>query len=606
MNNHLPISRLIVCVIMTVVAPNALAGPPNIVYILADDLGLGDVRSYTANSPVDTPNIDRIAASGMRFTNAHSPSAVCTPTRYGILTGQYAWRTSLKSGVLTPYQPALIDPNRITVAEMLHEHGYTAGMYGKWHLGMNWTTTDGLPPAGDGSNVDHSVPFTGGPVDNGFDDFYGNDAINYPPYAFIEDNLVLGTQTGTFGGSEPYRFGPRFDDFEPVDLLPAYTERAVQFVNNNANGDDPFFMYMPLSAPHSPIVPPDFIPQTGTNYDRFILTVDWAVGQVLDALEANGIDDDTIVLFASDNGVSKNYSTSDSISSGFIDGVPLRGQKADIWEAGHRIPFMVRWDGQVQPGATSDEYVELVDFFATAAEIVGQSYPPSVAEDSYSLVPVLTGETLEGPIRAAGVNHSINGTFAIRQTDANGTEWKLIFNSGSGGWTNPVGTMVDPHAVISDFSALQLYNMTTDVGEQQNLLADGVTLAEQQQVLAMQDLLRQYIDGGHSTQSLLGDLNGDEAIDETDWGLFKAGFNTDMSGLSPLATYVLGDLNGDLTNDFQDFTLFRNSYDAFHGLGSLQKLVNSVPEPASVRFALLAFACISVGRGAQLRPPKQH
>jgi arylsulfatase A len=606
MNTRLHEFFLIVCAITAGAHPDASAKQPNIVFILADDLGRGDVRSYTANSPVDTPNIDRIATAGMRFTNAHSPSAVCTPTRYGILTGRYSWRTSLTSGVLTPYQSALIEPNRTTVADLLHDQGYATAAYGKWHLGMNWTTTDGAAPAGNGSNVDHSVPFTGGPIDHGFDDFFGNDAINYPPYAYIEDNLVLGEKVGTFGTGEPYRAGPIFAGFDPVEFLPAYTERAVQFVNDKAGGDDPFFVYMPLTAPHSPIVPPDFIPQTGTDYDRYILTVDWAVGQVLDALDANGIDDDTIVLFASDNGVSKNYSTSDSISPGFVDGVPLRGQKADIWEAGHRIPFIVRWDGHVQGGSTSDEYVELNDFFATAAEIVGQTLPPSVAEDSYSLLPVLEGETLDGPLRAAGVNHSINGTFAIRQTDDNGTEWKLIFNNGSGGWTNPVGTMVDPHAVISDFSALQLYNMTTDVGEQHNLLADGVTNTEEQLVLSMQNLLQQYLSSGHSKQSLLGDLNGDNSINEMDWNTYKASFDADMSGQSALATYSLGDLNGDRANDFYDFVLFRNAYDAFNGAGSLERLVHAVPEPASMRFALLALACISVGRGAQLRPPKQH
>ena len=476
---------------------------PNIVYILADDLGLGDVRSYTTNSPINTPNIDAIATNGMRFTNAHSPSAVCTPTRYGVLTGQYAWRTSLKSGVLESYESSLIDPNRQTVAEYFQGQGYDTAAFGKWHLGMDWQTTDGQAPTSDGSNVDHSKPFSGGPLDHGFDTYFGDGTINFPPYAYIEGNQVLGTPlTETSPGPTGVnRRGPADPNYNQVDSLPTIINRATQYIGDRAtaNDTDPFFMYVPLSAPHAPIVPPDFIPESvGDGYDRFIATVDWAVGQVTGELQAQGIADDTMIVFTSDNGVSKGFSTSDNISPGFVDGTALRGQKADIHEAGHRIPLLVQWAGQVQAGAVSDQYVELNDFFATAVDMLGNEAAAGAMGDSISMLDILTGEETGATRRVAGVNHSFKGMFAVRTFDEDGTEWKLIFGDGTGGFTSPRGTKIDPTADITNYASLQLYNMTLDVGEQNNLLADGVSLDEQARVDQMHGLLQQFISSGES------------------------------------------------------------------------------------------------------------
>ncbi len=557
--------------------------------------------SYTANSPVDTPNIDQIASRGIRFTNAHSPSAVCSPTRYGILTGRYSWRTRLKSGVVQSYESALIDDSRTTVAELLQENGYATAAFGKWHLGMNWVTTDGAAPHPFGTNVDHSQPFTGGPVDHGFDTYFGDGTINFPPYAYVENNQVQGTLSETFGGGPGgNRFGPKSPDYEQIDSLPAVTNRTVQYINDKAQEEEPFFVYMPLSAPHSPIVPPAFIPNTGTDYDRFILTVDWAVGQVLDALETNGIDDETIIFFASDNGVAKLFSTSDNISPGFVDGTPLRGQKTDIFEAGHRIPFVVRWDGHVQPGSTSDEYVELNDLYATLAQVIKQPLSPTLAPDSNSILPLLEGEAFDSPLREAGVNHSNKGTFAIRQIDDQGNEWKLTFNAGSGGLSTPEGTNIDPNAVITDFSILQLYNLATDVGEQTNLLADGVSAAEQQRVLDLQALLQRYMVDGQSTTALLGDLNSDNLLSAADWVIYKAGFDQDLSALTPLKSYAMGDLNGDLVNDHADFVLFQNAYDEANGAGALAAV--AVPEPSSLSVLFLGIGVVCVWKVSRKRP----
>ncbi len=314
---------LVVCVfaLWAHASTAAAQNRPNIVYILADDMGLGDVRSFTANSPVDTPNLSRIANGGMSFTNAHSPSAACSPTRYGVLTGQYAWRTRLKSGVVKSHERALIAPDRTTVADMLQQQGYSTAAFGKWHLGMNWQTTDGQAPALDGSNVDYSQPFTGGPTDHGFDSYFGDDIINNAPFTFIKDSQTVGIPSIPFGN------GLKTPGYEQVDSLPAYTQRAVQYINDQASAADPFFMFMALTAPHAPIVPPDFIPNVGTNYERFIATVDWSVGQVLDALEAQGIGAQTMFVFASDNGMSERFSTSPGISRGYVNGTLLRGQR---------------------------------------------------------------------------------------------------------------------------------------------------------------------------------------------------------------------------------------------------------------------------------------
>ncbi len=288
--------------------------------------------------------------------------------------------------------------------------------------------------------------------------------------------------------------------------MPTIARKSVEYINSQAKGDKPFFLYMPLTAPHSPIVPMKSTPELERTYDyesldkyeQFIATVDWTVGEVLDALGSQGIRDETIIVFASDNGVSKNFASSDRVSPGFVDGKPLRGQKADIWEGGHRIPLIVEWKGRVEAGSESKQYVELNDFYATVADVLNAELDDDVAEDSYSILPILEGKTLPEPLREGGVNHSINGKFAVRQFDKEGNEWKLIFGSGSGGFTSPKGPKVNPQEDVSDLSLLRLYNLTADPGEQKSLLTVGGTSDTQPKARELQALLRRYITSGRS------------------------------------------------------------------------------------------------------------
>ena len=469
---------------------------PNIVYILADDMGLGDVRCFTnkenapVNSPVVTPYIDSIATAGMRFTNAHSPAAVCSPTRYGVLTGRYAWRTRMKRGVVKAYERALIESGRSTVGNLLQDHGYHTAAIGKWHLGMNWQDANGKHTQSR-KQIDFTKPILEGPVARGFDIYYGDDIINWGPFRWIQNDLALDLKQH-----------PHIER----QVMPTLASKSVEYINSQAKSDKPFFLYMPLTAPHAPIVPMQSTPQLESTYgygslkkyEQFIATVDWTVGEVLKVLDAQQIRNDTMIVFASDNGVSKNFASSDNVSPGFLDAKPLRGQKADIWEGGHRIPLIVEWQGRVQAGATSDEYVELNDFYATVADLLGADMADNVAEDSYSFLTILEGKTLSSPLREAGVNHSLNGKFAVRQLDKKGNEWKLIFGSGSGGFSSPKGININPETNVSDLSELRLYNLTTDPSEQKSLLGSGGTPEAQTKARELQTLLQRYIASGRS------------------------------------------------------------------------------------------------------------
>ena len=471
-------------------------GSPNIIYILADDMGRGDVRCYTnketapVNSPVVTPNIDSIASAGMRFTNAHSPSAVCSPTRYGILTGRYAWRTRLKRGVVKAYERALIENGRSTVGNLLQDHGYDTAAIGKWHLGMNWQDANGRHTQ-NGKQVDFTKPILEGPTDRGFDIYYGDDIINWGPFRWIQNDRVLDVK------QHPHI---------PVEVMPTIAQKSVAYINAQAKSGKPFFLYLPLTAPHAPIVPMKSTAELEkiydygslTKYEQFIATVDWTVGEVLNALKSQGIREKTMIVFAADNGVSKNFASSDDISPGFLDGKPLRGQKADIWEGGHRIPLIVEWKGHVQAGSTSDEYVELNDFYATVADLLDAEIADDAAEDSYSILPIFEGEVRSSLLREAGVNHSLNGKFAVRQIDDQGNEWKLIFGSGSGGFSAPKGANIDPRADLSGLSQLRLYNLTTDPSEKNSLLSGGGNTDAQAKARELHAVLQRYIKSGRS------------------------------------------------------------------------------------------------------------
>lgn len=476
-------------VTIVVLAWNSVAAEtPNIVLILADDMGYGDPACYNAESKVRTPSIDRLASQGIRFTDAHTPSSVCSPTRYGLLTGRYCWRTRLKQSVLWPWDEPLIDPARLTLPAMLGEHGYHTACIGKWHLGWNWPTTDGssindVLGIGEhninvrgpfGEKIDFSRPVTDGPIERGFNEFFGVDLPNFPPYTFIENDHVVVAPTdrkpeGMFGHP-----GPMAPGWDLTKVLPKLAEKAVDYIDRRAQDKTgkSFFLYLPLTAPHTPIAPAESFSgrSRAGSYGDFVEEVDWTVGEVLAAIEKNGLADDTLVVFTSDNGSPARDGTGMSGPTrsvvtrfGHDPSRPWRGIKADIWDGGHRVPFVVRWPGVVQPGTESDQLVCLTDWMATIAAIVGHELPDDAAEDSVSFLPLLKGESSGETPRQSIVHHSLNGTFAFR--DGN---WKLVVdNLGSGGFTKPA--VVKPK---SDGPQGQLYNLKDDPGEEENLWSE--------------------------------------------------------------------------------------------------------------------------------------
>lgn len=477
---------------------------PNIVYILCDDLGYGDVKPLNPDSKIATPAFDRLAAEGLVFTDMHSGSAVCSPTRYGILTGRYAWRSKLQKGVLGGLSPRLIEPGRMTVAQLLKQHGYHTATIGKWHLGMDWVKLPGqqvtelaIETPQQVWNVDYAKPIAGGPNSVGFDYYYGISAsLDMVPYTYIENDrvsvlptldksfaMMVGRQTGQT------RKGPAAPQFEAAHVLPDLTSKAVEYIGSraaNAKNGTPFFLYLPLASPHTPILPTGpWQDKSGLNpYADFVMQTDDAIGQVLTALDQHGLRDNTLVLVTSDNGCSPQAKFEELVPKGHNPSYVFRGHKADIYEGGHRIPFLARWPGQVKAGTRSDQLLCLTDFMATCSQILGVDLPATAGEDSTGFLPALKGRD-QGPLREAIVHHSINGSFAIRQGSL-----KLALCPGSGGWSAPRPGRDD----TSKLPAVQLYDLSSDIGEQHNLQA-----TRRQDVQMLTALLEKYVTQGRST-----------------------------------------------------------------------------------------------------------
>jgi len=446
---------------------------PNVVYILADDLGYGDVHCFNPDrGKIPPPNLDRLAGEGMMFTDAHSSSSVCTPTRYGVLTGRYNWRSRLQQGVLDGYSEPLIDRDRLPVAGMLRQHGYATACIGKWHLGM------GIPRG------EPSPRITDGPTTRGFDYFFGISAsLDMPPFAFIENDHFTEPLTTT---KKWVRQGPAAAAFEAVDVLPELTRKAVRFIREQAKAGRPFFLYMPLNSPHAPIVPTkEWQGKSGLGpYGDFVMETDWAVGEVLRAIDEAGVRGNTLVLFTSDNGCSPVARIPQLQAQGHYPSAYLRGHKADIFDGGHRVPFIVRWPGRGTPGSRSAQTICHPDLMATCADILGIDLPPDAGVDSVSLLPVLLGRDT-GPIREAVVHHSINGSFSIRQG-----KWKLELCAGSGGWSPPRPGSREEQGLPDT----QLYDMESDIGETRNVHADHPEV-----VARLTALLKRYVADGRST-----------------------------------------------------------------------------------------------------------
>lgn len=468
---------------------------PNIIYILADDLGYGDLTSFNPDSKVKTPNIDLLASQGMRFTDAHSPSSVCTPTRYGILTGRYCWRSQLPQGVLRGYGRALIEKDRTTVASLLKSEGYRTGVVGKWHLGLDWVikpeykdsindetasiNEHGMVMQMNGDWIDFTKKPTDGPLKHGFDYSYILPAsLDMEPYCYLENDVLTeipnehtpgnDLNTGSYATGAFWRPGRITKSYDFYDVLPEFIRKAKEFVNAFVDDDKPFFLYLPLAAPHSPWVPSsDFDGSSGAGqYGDFVKMVDDEIGKFLKNLDTEGLSENTIVFFASDNGPFWKpdfIERFDHKAAG-----DFRGMKADIHEGGHRIPLIVRWPGQIEAGSTSNFMTTLTNLIATCADIVDVELSEKTGEDSQSILPILVNNESEKVEAIPIVHHSSRAFFAIRKGD-----WKLIDKRGSGGFSVPVTIEPGEGEPVG-----QLYNLASDPLESINLYASEPVIVE--------------------------------------------------------------------------------------------------------------------------------
>lgn len=443
------------------------ADKPNIIYLICDDLGYGDVQCLAPKtSRIPTPHADKLAAEGMIFTDAHSGSSVCSPTRYGIMTGRYSWRTRLQKGVVTGFAPSLIDAKRQTVAGFLKAQGYHTAAIGKWHLDFEYVNGEtgekykkkknASPPVGS------RIP--DGPIHRGFDYYHGfHHARNMK--AVIENDRVI-----------------EHDDV--INMLPRLTKKSVEYIDSRAGKDQPFFLYLPLGSPHTPIVPtPEWQGKSGLGkYGDFVMQTDNVLGEVTAALKRHGMEQNTLIIFTSDNGCSKAADIKGLARQGHLVSAHMRGSKADIWDGGHRIPFIVKWPGRVQAGSQSDQLICLTDLFATVSELVGSRVPESTCEDSVSFLPALSGKPIVST-RKGVVHHSFSGHFAYRQSD-----WKLILARGSGGWTAP-----NEKKSKNEIEG-QLYDLKADPSEQNNLYSQRPEVAKR-----LLDQLKRDVRSGRST-----------------------------------------------------------------------------------------------------------
>lgn len=476
---------------------------PNIVVLYADDLGYGDVQCYNPErGKIPTPHIDQLAAEGIRFTDAHSSSGVCSPSRYTILTGRYHWRSRLQNGIVGLWGPPLIKPERMTIGSLTKQHGYLTACIGKWHLGWNWPipsdkkelfSTTGYRGKKDLKATEahrlawqevFSQEISGGPTAVGFDEYFGTDVPNWPPYCFIENNRTMGipseyADAELFVKNQASQQGPALEGWALEPILPALAERAVAFIEREAKTPEPFLLYMPITSPHTPLSVNDaWKGKSNLNlYADFVMETDAVVGSVLQALEASGAAENTLVIFTSDNGCAPYIGVTDLEKQGHFPSGPLRGYKADAWEGGHRVPFIVRWPNHTVPGGVCDQLVHQSDLLATFAELLGAELPEDVAEDSFSILPLLSEQ--DQPVRDTSISCSIKGIPSLRLGN-----WKYIAAPGSGGWGKG-GDQSQP---------VQLYDLSTDLSESTNLAA-----SHPEQLEKMRTVLEELISNGRST-----------------------------------------------------------------------------------------------------------
>ncbi|MEM6362865.1 MAG: arylsulfatase [Planctomycetota bacterium] len=459
--------RIFTAAVALFAAATAKADTPNVIIVLADDLGIGDLSATNPDAKISTPHLSELASQGMTFLDAHTSSSVCTPTRYGLLTGRYNWRSRLAKGVLFGYDRHLIPAERPTIAHLLRDAGYHTAMIGKWHLGWDWHRNNESTP----QDIDFAEPVVNGPDINGFDQYYAHcGSLDMPPYVWVDSGRCTAIPTRSEGVSRQesaygwYREGPIAPDFVIDDVLPHLFDQSIQYVRERSTAEkreQPFFLYLPLPAPHTPIVPiAPFKDASGINpYADFVMQVDHHMGQLLATLDEVKQADNTLVLFTSDNGCSPQANFDVLASHGHDPSAIYRGHKADIYEAGHRVPLIVRWPKRVAPSTTSKATVCLTDVYATLREILGEPLDNG-GEDSFSMMPALAGA--DSTSRRTLISHSVEGRFAIRVG-----KWKLCLCRGSGGWSEPK----EKKAERQNLPEKQLYDLISDPGETTNLIA---------------------------------------------------------------------------------------------------------------------------------------
>ncbi len=467
---------------------------PNVVILYADDMGVADVSYGDAKAKIQTPNIDGLASEGMTFSDGHSSSGVCTPSRFALLTGQHHWRRF--HGIVNAFGKSVFRKDEYTIARMFKKHGYRTACFGKWHLGWDW---DAIRKKGVdkqdyklAASYDWTKSFPGGPIDQGFDYYFGDGTINFPPYCWVENNRFVTIpikpviKSRPLAGGGGFRPGPMAEGWNPYDILPTVTQKTVEWIEKQ-DGNQPFFIYLAFNSPHYPIVPNKEYQgksQAGF-YGDFIMETDAMVGKVMGVLDKKGIAENTIVIFTADNGAEKlgyrRLEDFDHWSSG-----SFRGLKRDLYEGGHRVPFIVKWPGMIKAGSQSEEVVSQVDLAATFAGIIGEQLKNEEAMDSYNLLAVWKGEEYESPLRVATVQNTNKGKYAIRQGD-----WVLIDDS-YGNYQAESGEFLKRYGLskFPEDGAGLLFNLKNDPRQSKNVYVD-----HPEKVKVMRELLKRYREG---------------------------------------------------------------------------------------------------------------
>ncbi|MCU0797382.1 MAG: arylsulfatase [Akkermansiaceae bacterium] len=483
-------------------AKGAEAEPPmNVLLIYADDLGYGDLTCYQPDSKIPTPALDRLAAEGLRFTDAHSSSGVCTPSRYAMLTGRHHWRDF--HWIDTGFDKPFFKPGQLTLQAMLQKEGYSTACIGKWHLGWNW---DSIRKPGAAKNAkthdafDWSKPFRGGPLDQGFDHYFGDNVINFPPYTWIEDDRVLAAPDMTFKktpqatkeGNWECREGPGRSDWDFYQVLPELTRKGVDYLRSRKNESQPFFLYFALPSPHAPIIPNDEFDgrSKAGAYGDFVVQTDDVCGRLLDTLKETGLDQRTIVIFSADNGP-EIYAYPRDQKYDHWSAAPLRGLKRDIYEGGHRVPTMIRWPGVTRAGEVSDALFAQIDLMATLASYLDFQLPDDSAEDSHDFLPYLRGETPQGP-RTTMVHNTFKDQYAIRDGD-----WVLIHAKSGASRPEPAAWLKKHRVPTDGQTPVALYNLREDLGQRHNLADKHPDI-----VTRLSSLLKKIRNQGHSAPRL--------------------------------------------------------------------------------------------------------